>query len=1248
MARKCNCSGFCGPVPVPPTEAGQTDGEEGVSRRDFISLASVGAAGALLAGPAATGAAAETPAELAAWKVSLLQPGKPKVYRSDRHTDARMHLGGVGTGNFEICADGQLMTWQLFNTLRDGNVPFWFGLKAGGTARMLQTQGGPDGIPRVKAIEMTGDYPIATLRYLDSEVPLQVEMRAFTPFAPLDTELSSLPLAFFVFRLHNPTASPVKASVGAFLRNPVGYDAFGPALGTEGSHPNLGGNINEILPITGGRALSMRALPMAAMRSDGPLHIATNLPAGAFNSPFEGRPETVTVSSLDALGRAPAGTRALVWLEDAPEEISLSGLKAAVAAARAGATLLFSGTKSTLLRQYASLTGGKPLSAGSVRPDILFEDFEGGYEKWTRTGTAFGAAPGPGSLPGQQPVSGQAGRGLVNTFLGGDDAVGTLISSPFAIERRFIRFLIGGGSGPNTQVRLMVDGKVARASSGKDEEKLLPGSWNVELLLGQTARLEIVDGQRGPWGHINVDQIEFSDVLGNAETLRLLDEVLPARFSNIRPLPPQGGRARVEFVDLQLKEGARRESASAGHGLIVRSLGEGRVVLADGPFVPAGQLDCVGARMAAYQSLAQVAGGRLDHEPGVPPRAPGFGTLALGALNTAATCHVAMSDSRSAWSAFTSERVGQPRPAAASEPSAAGDSSIGALFADVTVPPGQSVEVPIFLAWSYPNKYNGPTWMGCHYAQKWPDAARVARYAASNYKALRARTKQFCRTFYDSTLPWWLLDAVTSQMATIRHIGVVFRIANGDVYGWEGSNGCCDPTCTHVWGYVQNLARVFPELERDMRRIDFKHQQGTNGGVNNRTAVPSPPHPTGEHPFADGHCSTVLKAYREALNSPGDRWLREYWPSIKHAVEYLIARDAASSGGVPNGLLEDDQLNTYDEALHGVSGFIGSYYLAALRAGEEMAKRARDPSTAARFQSVYLAGRKNLVVRCWNGEYFQQDLPGYEKRGGEVGPGCMADQVIGQWWAHQLGLGYLLPKEMVQKALRSVFQYNWYPDLTGWKHAPRAFAGAKDRGLIICTWPKGGRPASVMNYSDEVWTGIEYQVAAHMLYEGMRDEAYAIVKGLRERYDGVPRPPILRNPWNEIECGGHYARAGASWSLLLALSGWLYDGITSELTLRPLQNPEAFKCFFTGPEGWGSVTTGHQPGSHQAEIHVVEGTLAISALHLHAAEGASTASLKVGARTLKATMKHTAQRITISPARQIVLHSGERLTVRIG
>jgi uncharacterized protein (DUF608 family) len=432
-----------------------------------------------------------------------------------------------------------------------------------------------------------------------------------------------------------------------------------------------------------------------------------------------------------------------------------------------------------------------------------------------------------------------------------------------------------------------------------------------------------------------------------------------------------------------------------------------------------------------------------------------------------------------------------------------------------------------------------------------------------------------------------------------------------------------------------------------MRRIDFKHQQRPDGGVNNRTDVPSPPRPTGEHPFADGHASCVLKAYREALNQPDDAFLKEYWPHVKHAVEYLIDRDAKATGGQPVGVLQDDQWNTYDEALHGVTTFISGYYLAALRAGEEWGRRVGDGAAADRFRGVFEKGQKKLIEQCWNGEYFQQDLPDYMKRQGEVGPGCMSDQLLGQWWAHQLGLGYLLPKKMVVSAMRAVFKYNFKSDLTGWQHIPRAFAGAKDKGLIICTWPKGGRPGNVMLYSDEVWTGIEYQAAAHMIYEGMVEEGFAIVKAARDRYDGIPRPPIQRNPWNEIECGGHYARAMSSWSLLLALSGWEYDGPRQALRFTPRHTPDNFKGFFAGPEGWGRLRQSREGTAQRNEISVREGRLAMTQLTLNSSTTPKSVKVECGRKTIRSTLSFNAGEAVVTFGRPAMVEAGQSLVVRL-
>lgn len=1217
-----------------------------LSRRQFLAMVSAGAV-------AVSAKADETEAErfalpadeLARWRSDLLARGRPREYSSDRHTDARMHLGGIGTGNFEIGVDGQLTTWQLFNTLRDGQVPFYFAIRAGNTARLLQTAGGP-AWPRVRRITMRGDYPIAYLTYRDPDLPVSVTLEAFSPFAPLETRISSMPVAVFVFRVRNPGKQPVEVSVGAFLQNPVGYEADGVPDGIR--HPQYGGNRNQVRNEGAATVLHMSAVSGRRPTLDRPLRLFTNLDPAALNAPFNDRPEQLTIASLASLRLDDVRAGDVLWLEDAPSNLPPTQLETLAEATRKGALLVFAGGEVPLLRSFGHVSQGKDVDDANVRPTILFEDFESGYEQWTVTGEAFGSAPASGTLPNQQRVSGFLGKGLVNSYLDGDGTTGRMVSRKFRIERRYIRFLVGGGSSPQTQIRLVVGGRVVRAASGRNEELLLPRSWDVSEFEGQEAEIHIVDEAKGGWGHINVDHIEFSDLPGDVAVLKALQELLPIRFSQVTraPADPASGFAETRYTPLNLVPDAETATLSSGVRLASRPFGQGRVIVAMASLLPAGSASQVAVRQRAYACICEIAGARYTPPRGVHPGAPGLGELELVALTPGSTALRDTPDLDAAWRMFTSRgrfQSGSQRP---SEPTPPGTSVYGAVASTVTLKPGQSVEIPFLLTWRYPNKYTRQgVWLGNHYAREWPTVGHVTREAVTRLQELRSLTELFRKTFYDSTLPCWFLDCITANIGIIRHVGVVFRLENGDIYGWEGSNGCCQPTCTHVWGYEQTLSRLFPELERDMRRIDFKHQQREDGGINNRTEVPSPPRPTGEFPFADGHASCILKAYREATNCMDAGWMREYWPHVKRAVEYLIRRDAAAAGGEPVGVLQDDQWNTYDEALHGVTTFISGYYLAALRAGEEWARRMGDVETAERFRSVFERGQKRLVELCWDGEYFRQHLPGYEKMPGEVGPGCMADQLIGQWWAHQLGLGYILPADRVKSALASVFRYNWMTDLTGWRHMPRAFAGDKDKGLMIVTWPKGGRPPHVMLYSDEVWTGIEYQVAAHLIYEGMAEKGFEIVRGARERYDGVPRPPIPRNPWNEIECGGHYARAMSSWSLLLAVTGFRYDAPSRSLHLAPRVTPERLRAFFCGPEGWGTVAQTREAGRQTNSLTVAHGKLALSTITLESAGGSQSVAVRLAGKSVPARFERTEKGLRIVLAQPLVVRAGQTLTI---
>jgi len=401
--RKCSCSGQCGPA------------ADGYSRREFIELVGAGAAGALLA-PNVRGDYSMPAPEFERWKKALFTAAQPRVCASDTHTDARLHLGGIGTGHFEIGADGQFTNWQLFNTWRDGHVPLHFAVKAGKATRLLQTAGGPSW-PRIARIEMTGEYPVAQLKFVDPALPVNVELSAFSPFAPLDSRTSSMPLAALVYRITNPTSTTQTVALAAFAQNPIGYDARGPLQ--DHRHPALGYNVNAPLTAEAVSGLLFRADTGAPASIERPVTLLVSGNLRDLGSPPADRPDGLQLKVLDAegaeIGRPPGPERAIVWMEDAAEDTRELALRAAHEAVRAGAVLVFGGGDQPLLRAYGAFTGGQPIERATRRPDVLFEDFERGYGAWKVEGAAFGSAPATGTLPNQQRVSGFAGQGLVNT-----------------------------------------------------------------------------------------------------------------------------------------------------------------------------------------------------------------------------------------------------------------------------------------------------------------------------------------------------------------------------------------------------------------------------------------------------------------------------------------------------------------------------------------------------------------------------------------------------------------------------------------------------------------------------------------------------------------------------------------------------------------------------------------------------------------------------------------------------------------
>ncbi len=532
----------------------------------------------------------------------------------------------------------------------------------------------------------------------------------------------------------------------------------------------------------------------------------------------------------------------------------------------------------------------------------------------------------------------------------------------------------------------------------------------------------------------------------------------------------------------------------------------------------------------------------------------------------------------------------------------------GAMDVPLRLRPKQSHTVTFVLSWRYPNVLRFGH-RGNLYARWFRSAYEVAQYVLKNLGALWGWTQLYHQTVYQSNLPPMMLDAITSQAVILRG-PTCFWSADGYFGGFEGSYGCCPLNCTHVWNYAQTHARLFPEIGRNMRESDLLVYLHPTGETSHRQHSP-------HNAFVDGHCATICAAYREHLTSASPDFLRTVWSRVKLATDWLIRTFDADEDGVLTG----HQWNTYDCAVSGQNTFTGSQYLCALAASERMATLMGDTASAQRTRRIRLAGMRNQNEQLWNGEYYIQK-PGTPPAN-DYSNGCHSDQLLGQWWAHQLGLGYLYPRERVRQALQAIFKHNFRRNMHGHTQIPRRYVLDNEGGLLMCTWPLGGRPDPFIIYADEVWTGIEYATAGLMLWEGMVDEALQIVNTARSRYDGRRREGLDSgpggNPFNELECGKFYARAMSSFGLLLAAQGLILDTPAGVLGFAPRWRPEDHRSFFITGTGWGLFVQKRARGEQHEEVDLRYGTLRLREMVFQLPEGATLrqCSVKIAGRTVE-------------------------------
>jgi non-lysosomal glucosylceramidase len=555
------------------------------------------------------------------------------------------------------------------------------------------------------------------------------------------------------------------------------------------------------------------------------------------------------------------------------------------------------------------------------------------------------------------------------------------------------------------------------------------------------------------------------------------------------------------------------------------------------------------------------------------------------------------------------------------------DTPVGSLAVQTVVPAGAETTVTFLIAWHFPNRKSwspdkvtgscsdascgcksDPTQVGNYYTTRAADAWQVLEQAASTLTALEEKTVRFIRAFCDCDLPQTVKEAALFNLSTLR-TQTAFREPGGHLLGWEGCNdksGCCYGSCTHVWNYEQTTPFLFGELSKSMRIVEFDHATDDNGLMAFRASLPLGASTQWQAAAADGQMGCLMKLYRDWQLSGDSNMLRRLWPHARKALEFCWIPGGWDAD--QDGVMEGCQHNTMDVEYYGPNPEIESWYLGALRAAEEMAWYLGEHDFAEKCRALFEQGSAWTDQHLFNGEYYQHEIrpipdplfiaPGLRIGMGaadlsdpayQVGAGCLADQLVGQNMAHVSGLGYLLKPAHVRKALRSIYKYNHLKNFHGHFNNMRSYVLGDETALLVCSFPRGEQPRRPFPYATEAWTGLEYTAAVGMLFEGQLYPGLRSIKAVRERYDGRKR-----NPFDEPECGHHYARAMAAWAAVLALTGFYYSAVDKVMGF----SAQTGSWFWSNGYAWGACRQQEVASGFEVEITVLGGKLILEKLIL--------------------------------------------------
>lgn len=532
------------------------------------------------------------------------------------------------------------------------------------------------------------------------------------------------------------------------------------------------------------------------------------------------------------------------------------------------------------------------------------------------------------------------------------------------------------------------------------------------------------------------------------------------------------------------------------------------------------------------------------------------------------------------------------------------------------------------------------------YTKLYNNSADVSDHILANFRQLSAQTRLWRDTWYDSTLPYWFLDRTFLNTSILASTTSTI-IDDFLFYGTEGNNQG-GGTVTHVWGYAKAMGRLFPQLEKSLReQVDYVpvSKGGSlkeNGMIRYRWLADR------IEDAVDGQAGVILRTYVSHQMSKDNDFLTRVYPGVKTAMQGLTAHNDADHDGILTG----PQHNTLDGVWYGKVTWLSLHYTAALRATAEMARDMGDIEYADFCLTLANKGRAYIEENLFNGEYFiHEGDPEHPESPGTYN-GLEYSQLLGQSWAYHVGLGEILDPVKVKKALESMWRYNFTTDVGPFREkfkAGRWYAMPGESGLLACTWPNGGEDAldkghsRFAAYNNESQNGYEYAATSLMMWHDMPYQSLTHMWYMHnDRYHGAKR-----NPWCEVEWGGHYARSMASYGHFTAISGYEYHGPKGYLAFSPKINQNNFKSAFTTAQGWGTFSQIQNKEQQIESITIKYGLLNLKRLAFDFPGNARNVKLELNEKAVSAKFDQNNHRVNIQLLEQISVQKGDTLMITI-